>query len=74
METGTVPITFEEQYLQDVVAKQEALIQSIADSISSAQNAAGPAGGHANDADQVRQEVRKTVDWLADRMSVGFTW
>ena len=67
-----LPIKFEEQYLRDVVKRQNSLIKSIADSISG--TSAAPRSGRNVDAERVQADVRDTVDWLADRMSVGSRW
>lgn len=82
MEAG-LPITFEEQYLTDVVEKRDALIKSIADSISATEpGGISPRQNITPDQTRVAREeivrvqtkVRETVDWLANRMSVGFSW
>ncbi|MCA1510205.1 hypothetical protein [Bradyrhizobium sp. NBAIM01] len=65
-----MPITFEDHYLEDVDKEHKALIKSIANSI---QERGLPEGTTVSASDR-EKEVRETVDWLADRMSVRFRW
>lgn len=65
-----MPITFEDHYLEDVDKEHKALIKSIAHSI---QESGVPQDTAVSVSDREKQ-VRETVDWLADRMSVGFRW
>lgn len=69
-----MPIIVEPEYLKDARSMEEALIKSIARSIASDPKNIAAMGAPAASVETVQQQVRKTVEWLADRTSVPVSW
>ena len=69
-----MPITFEPQYLNDVVKKQEDLVDAIALQHMTQGAASADAAPPQAALDAEKERVKEMIEWLAARMSVSSLW